>query len=67
MALLQTEVVHYVKDTSSGALLNTDDKGYELHKQQRRRRIEEKQSLETRMQTLENNVALILQLLQESK
>jgi hypothetical protein len=67
MAIVKTDAAHFVKDTSTGALLNTDEAGYRAHLERRSARIAEKQSQEQRLQTLENNVAQILNLLRELK
>lgn len=63
MTIKITDAVHFVKDTSTGALLNTDEQGYRRHKEARARRLSEKQSTDERLTKLEDSVGEILSIL----
>lgn len=63
MTIVKTDAAHFVKDTSTGALLNTDQKGYQAHLERRKRKLQEQEAIDKRLSTLEDNVSEILQLL----
>lgn len=50
----------YKRDEKSNALINTDKQGLQAYKQKRELALKEKESLEYRLSSMENSIALIL-------
>jgi len=63
MNLIDTDAPFLKNDPSSGAVLNTDNAGYEAHKRMRKAKLLEKQSTNNRLLMLENGLEEIKQLL----
>lgn len=64
MILAKTNEPDYVKDLTSGGLLNNNTTAFEAYKQKRRSSIEAKQ-MQERITTLENNMQSVIHLLEQ--
>lgn len=60
---VKTEIPHLVKDTSTGALLNTNASAYQNFKIARQLRLEEKSQTEKRFERLEGEMSEIKSML----